>query len=50
MLRIEPRCASRTIRVSIVPSLRSADAFGPATQGLRAALAWGIANAAAIED
>jgi hypothetical protein len=32
---------SRPIRASIVPSRRSADAFGPAAPGLRAALAWG---------
>ncbi|RDS85018.1 hypothetical protein DWU98_03515 [Dyella monticola] len=30
VLRIEPPAASRPMRASIVPSLRSADAFGPA--------------------
>ncbi len=40
VLRIEPPAASRPCRASIVPSLRSADASGPASRsGLRASLA-----------
>jgi len=31
VLRIEPPAASRPLRASIVPSLRSADAYGPAS-------------------
>jgi len=48
VLRIEPRCASLALWASIVPSLCSANAFGPAAPGLRAALAKAVAHAAAI--
>ena len=49
VLRIEPPAASRPLRASIVPSLRSADASGPASSsGLRASLAYGLHIAAAV--
>jgi len=48
VLCIEPRCASLALWASIVPTLCSANAFGPAAPDLRAALAKAVAHAAAI--